>query len=73
MHAKETKPTDAIGLGTAQAIIGCSRGAVYIWALSGRLKAKKVDGRYLTTRREAERVRDEYLAVQRVGRQPHAA
>src|SRR5262245_26476886 len=43
-----------IGLGRAALVSGVPYPTLYLWAQSGRLPCQRIDGRYFTTRQEAE-------------------
>jgi hypothetical protein len=47
---------DALSIPQAARVIGVSRHTAYIWALSGRLPARQLAGRYVVRREDAEEV-----------------
>lgn len=49
---------DTLSLPEVARLLNVSRHTAYIWALSGRLPARRFAGRYVVKRQDAERVRD---------------
>lgn len=45
---------DRMGLKAAALAVGIPYPTLYLWAVSGRIPAEKIAGRYVVTRRDAE-------------------